>query len=390
MSNTSDLRVALIDPSLFTGPYDAALTAGLQSCGVRPHWLTRPTRRGDRQEIPVEFTSAVFYKHVDDARAFPKAARTAVKGLAHLVGLARSLRCLIRSRPDVVHVQWVVLPPVDLIALWLIKRFRPVVLTVHDTVPFNGERISLLQNIGFHAPIRLADEVIVHTRSGRDTLLRHGIPASKINVVPHGPLPLHAKPDPLRPAKDPQRYTFVLFGELKPYKGVDLLVEAVGSLPADVREQARVIIAGRERMDMNPIYQRVKELGVEHLIDIRPFRQSEDEMANLFVDCDCFVFPYRQIDASGVYFLTKSFNKWMIASRVGIFAEDMEQGAQGVLVEPEDVDALKNALHNAITKRHTPGPVSSTGTWSGIGEMTRKVYEKAIRQRAERATALSS
>ncbi len=52
-------------------------------------------------------------------------------------------------------------------------------------------------------------------------------------------------------------------------------------------------------------------------------------MADLFADTDCFVFPYRQIDASGVYFLTKSLNKWTIATRVGIFAEDFQDGAQG-------------------------------------------------------------
>lgn len=390
MNSPSLLRVALVDPSLFTGPYDAALNAGLLSCGVRPHWLTRPTRRGDRQEIPVEHTSALFYRHVDDATAFPKALRTAVKGLAHLVGLARTMRYLVRERPDVIHVQWVVLPPVDLLALWLIKRFRPVVLTVHDTVPFNGERMSLLQNLGFHAPIRLADQVIVHTLSGRETLLRHGIPDAKINVVPHGPLPLHAAPDPARPAKDRDCYTFVLFGELKPYKGLDLLVEAIGLLPPDVRDQARVIVAGRERMDMSPLYRRIEELGIQHVMDIRPRRQSEQEMANLFADCDCFVFPYRQIDASGVYFLTKSFNKWTIASRVGVFAEDMAHSEQGVLVEPEDVPLLKEALLNAITARRKAGPAPEGGTWASIGKLTREVYEKARRQRRDQVSALSA
>lgn len=390
MSTARSLQVALVDPSLFTGPYDAALTAGLISSGVQPHWLTRPTRRGDRQEIPIEHVSALFYRHVDDATAFPKAVRTAVKGLAHLVGLVRTFRYLLRMRPDVVHIQWVVLPPVDLVALWLIKLFRPIVLTVHDTVPFNGERISLLQNIGFHAPIRLADEVIVHTRSGKSTLLRHGIPEAKINVVPHGPLPLHALPDPARAARDPNVYTFVLFGELKPYKGIDLLIEAVGRLPSDTRDRARFVIAGRDRMDMNPIHQRIQALGIEHLIDIRARRQSEQEMANLFEDCDCFVFPYRQIDASGVYFLTKSFNKWMIASRVGIFAEDMDESHQGILFEPESVDALRDALLSAITNKHTAGPISADSTWSGIGEMTKKVYEKAINQRTRRTDALSS
>lgn len=376
------LRVVLVDPSLFTGPYDAALNDGLVAAGVQPHWVTRPTRRGDRQEIPLQYTAPIFYKHVDDATAFPKPMRTAIKGLAHVVGLMRMLRHVLRVRPDVIHVQWVVLPPVDLPVLWLLKRLCPIVLTVHDTVPFNGERMSLLQNLGFHAPIKLADRVIVHTQAGKQTLIQHGIPAGKIQVIAHGPLKLHADADPHRAPRDPRR-TFVLFGELKPYKGIDVLVEAVGLLSPELRAQSRFIVAGRERMDLAPIHQRIAELGLTSVIEIRPQRQSEPEMANLFVDCDGFVFPYRQIDASGVYFLVKSFNKWIIASRVGIFAEDMKAGEQGTLVAIESPHELAHALADAITHQRTPGPMPAGGTWAGIGLQTRQLYEQLMLERAQ-------
>lgn len=384
------MKVALIDPSLFTGPYDAALDSGLSSAGVETCWITRPTRKGDRQEVPVEHVAALFYRHVDDAAGLPKPLRTPAKGLAHLVGLLRTAVHLVRTKPDVIHVQWVVLPPFDLPALWLIKRSRPLILTVHDTVPFNGERMSLLQNLGFHAPIRLADQVIVHTESGKETLVRHGLDANKINVVPHGSLPLHAEPDPDRPPRDQGKYNFVLFGELKPYKGLDVLVEAVGAMPEAVRAQAHFIVAGRERMDLSPITSRIKALGLEGTIEIRAQRQSEAEMANLFADCDCFVFPYRQIDASGVYFLTKSFNRWMIASKVGIFAVDIVDGAQGCLVSPEDVLGLSVALCDAVVQRRQAAPASEDGSWQSIGKQTRAVYEKALCVRQSGDEAISA
>lgn len=375
------MRVALIDPSLFTGPYDAALDGGLMEAGVKTCWVTRPTRKGDRQEIPAAHVAPLFYKHVDDAAGLPRMLRTPVKGLAHLVGLARTVVYLARTKPDLIHVQWVVLPPFDLPLLWLVKRFCPLILTVHDTVPFNGERMSLLQNLGFHAPIQLADQVIVHTESGKDTLVDFGIDAKKINVVPHGALPLHVEPDPARPPRDPDRYNFVLFGELKPYKGIDVLVEAIGAMPESVRSKAHFIVAGRERMDLSPIKSRIQALGLQASIEIRAQRQSEAEMANLFADSDCFVFPYRQIDASGVYFLTKSFNRWMIASRVGIFAVDMVEGEQGRLVAPEDVSQLSAALCDAVMQRRQASPTSEGGSWQAIGQQTRAVYEKALRLR---------
>lgn len=371
------MKVALIDPSLFTGPYDAALTEGLVQAGVTPTWVTRPTRSGDRQEIDASRVQPVFYRHVDDIKWLPDRLRTVAKGLAHVVGLGRMALTLLRWRPDVVHYQWVVLPPIDLPMMRLIQLFCPVVLTVHDTVAFNGEQMSWLQNLGFHGPIKLADHLIVHTQSGKDTLVRHGIPDSKISIVPHGPLPLHAQPNPARPARDP-RYTFVLFGEMKPYKGIDVMVEAVGLLPPEVRAQTKVIVAGRERMDLAPIHARIQALGLRDTIEMQVKRLSEDEMADLFTDSDCFVFPYRQIDASGVYYLTKSFNKWMIASRVGIFAEDMRPAEDGELVTSDVPAELARAMSQAVTSRKARDGATLKGSWEQIGRQTREIYASLL------------
>ena len=55
------LRALLVDPSLFTGPYDGALTEGLVAAGVEPVWAVRPTRKGDRQEIDVARVDPFFW-----------------------------------------------------------------------------------------------------------------------------------------------------------------------------------------------------------------------------------------------------------------------------------------------------------------------------------------
>src|SRR5690606_16058318 len=59
------MNVVLVDPSLYTGPYDAGLTSGLLATGVRPTWITRPVRPGDREEIPPQFSDACFYRRTD-------------------------------------------------------------------------------------------------------------------------------------------------------------------------------------------------------------------------------------------------------------------------------------------------------------------------------------
>lgn len=378
MSAPTPMRALLVDPSLFTAPYDAALTEGLLAAGVQPTWAVRPVRRGDRSELPEAHVDAFFYKRVDEATALPRPLRAVAKGLAHVAGLLALCGRVLARRPDVVHFQWIVVPPLDALALLFLRTRCPVVLTVHDTVPFNGERISLLQTLGFDLPIRLADRVIVHTQAGRERLVARGVPAAKVAVIPHGPLRLQVEPSPQAEARRDGRWTFVLFGEIKPYKGLDLLIEAAARLPAELRRQARFIVAGRPRMDLAPLQARLAELGLGDCFELQLQRLSEPEMADLFSVADAFVFPYRQIDASGVYFLVKSLGKWMIASRVGIFAEDLQDGTHGRLVPPEDIDALAAALADNLAARARPAPLGAGGTWAGIGAATRALYQQAI------------
>jgi glycosyltransferase involved in cell wall biosynthesis len=372
------LRVWLVDPSLYTGPYDGALTDGLLQAGVLPRWATRPTRPGDRQEIPAEYVDAFFYRRVDGLTSWPKPLRSLAKGLAHGWGVAQLVWRVWRRPPDAVHMQWVVLPLLDALALWLIKRKCALVFTAHDTVPFNGLHVSLLQNLGFDLPLRMADAVVVHTRTGRRRLIERGVEPSKIVVIPHGPLKLHVPPSSPQATRDP-RHTFVLFGELKPYKGIDVLVEAVACLPQAMRDQCRFIVAGREWMDLTTIRQRIGELGLQSSIDLRAQRQTDQQMADLFHEADCFVFPYREIDASGVYFLVKSFGKWIVASRVGIFAEDVADGIDGRLVAPSSVDELCAALVEASERKGAPRQSAADDSWRAIGVSTRQAYERVSR-----------
>jgi glycosyltransferase involved in cell wall biosynthesis len=370
------LRVLLVDPSLFTAPYDAALTEGLLAAGVDPLWATRPTRSADRQELPLERTDPFFYRHVDEAAWLPSKLKPAAKGMAHLWGLTQLLWKIRRRKPDAVHFQWIVVPTLDVLAMAVIRRWCPLVLTVHDTVPFNGQKLSWLQRFGHDGPLGLAHRVIVHTRAGRQSLIDRGLPAGKIAVIPHGALRLSAAAPADAAPRDP-RCTFVLFGEIKPYKGLDVLIEAVSALGEDVRPLVRVVVAGRPRMEMAPLLGRIAELGLAEQFDLRLQRQSEEEMAALFAVADCFVFPYRQIDASGVYFLVKSLGKWVIASRVGVFAEDMADSGGGELVPSGDAAALADAMKRAAVERPRPTPVETTDSWASIGQATRALYQDA-------------
>jgi glycosyltransferase involved in cell wall biosynthesis len=194
--------------------------------------------------------------------------------------------------------------------------------------------------------------------------------------VPHGPLPLTGIV-PARPHGD-GRWTFLLFGQIKPYKGLDVLIEALGRLPEELRREARVIVAGIPRMDMSAILARVAELNLSPMLDLRLAYQSNEELNALLVLADCFVFPYRQIDASGAYYLARSLGKWTIASQVGVFGDEIVDGSNGRLVPPEAVAELSAALAQTIRDRPEIAISSRATGWDAIGHSTAALYRSFL------------
>ena len=77
-------------------------------------------------------------------------------------------------------------------------------------------------------------------------------------------------------------------------------------------------------------------------------------MHALFEIADAFVFPYREIEASGVFYLVQGLARWVIASRLGAFAEAIEDGVSGRLVAPGDPRSWRGRLAECVERRPQP------------------------------------
>ena len=374
------LNGLLVDPSLFTAPYDGALSEGLEANGVKPVWLTRRLRANEAEEIPAGNVRPIFYGFTDGPRRRLGKPWQLLKGVEHIAGLRRTAQ-MARRGFDVVHFQWTVLPRIDIHAINEMRRHVPVVLTVHDTTPFNGKAVNRMQVNGLDEVLRTVDALIVHTDAGRETLRAQGIDATRIHVVPHGPLRLRGWGTETR---RPGRWRIVMFGRLQDYKGLDVLIEAAGLFDAETRARVEIVIAGEPLTDLSPHRARVAALGLEDLFEFRPHRLDEAAMAALLHSADTFVFPYRAIEASGVLFLVADLGKWMVASDLGSFRDMICDGENGALVEPGDAARLADALRDSIDRETASGPRATPG-WAEIGGMTRQIYERLIRDRREMA-----
>ena len=181
------MRVAMVDPSLFTFQYDASLARALGSAGCEVTLHTRRLQLTDGMASGVDMLPQ-FYPMAESrlVRSWPKPVRLAVKAMDHVVSMRRLRRYLQAARPDVIHFQWLPLPVLDSRLLNSFRKLAPLVLTVHDTDPFNGSPAARLQRLGVRQALAGFSRLIVHTRQGQARLVAQGLPESRMAVLPHG------------------------------------------------------------------------------------------------------------------------------------------------------------------------------------------------------------
>lgn len=392
--NTSAQRVLLVDSSLFSAPYDRALASalahqGAEGGGVEVELLGRPLRPGEPSFAgePFAFTATCYRLAEGPAASLPAVVRLPLKAVEHVVALAALELRLRRREVDVLHLQWLALPSID---RWLVRRLRrwvPVVLTVHDREPFQGAASSSLQRTRHHV-WQLADALVVHTAATAAHLRALGADPERLLVVPHPPLALPPGLVP-SPFSAPVQ-TIVLFGELKPYKGLAVLLEALAQSPA---QHLRLIVAGRPRMEVASLVGRARALGLGDRIEWRLHRLAEPELAEVLGRADAFVLPYLQADASGVLALVLALGRPVVASRVGTMAEVLDDGVSGLLVPPADPGALALALQrltdDATAERLALGAgqaLQKLGTWEAVAESHVALYRRLIAERVSRTT----
>ena len=379
------MRISMIDPSLWTLPYDQALATGLNGIGHDVTLFGRRPGPDDSNPPGVKLVEA-FYRVTSSppVAALPAKLRLGIKGIDHLWSMTSLTRRLRLEKPDVIHFQWLPLPVVDRRLLSLFRRIAPLVLTVHDTNPFNGDPSSRLQAAGYTACLAGFEELIVHTEQGRARLASRGLPPGHITVLPHGPMDgpsEHRRDDPMQ-----GELTFVLFGKIKPYKGADVLIEAFARLAKPLRRQARLRIVGKAYMDLEPLHALVQMRGLADRVSIENRFVADDEISGLFAPGTVAAFPYREIDISGVLPQALAHARPILASRIGCFAEMITDGAEGHLAPVDDVAALSAAMAHFVEDRGFAASCSvnalllsgSGMSWTEIARRTVSVYEDAI------------
>ena len=364
------MKVQILDPSAFTPPYDHALCAALARSGadvelVTSRFLYGPVPRGEGYRV-----SEPFYRRTS-ARGLEARGRRALKLAEHVPDLLRA-RSHTRSA-DVVHWQWITVPGVDAA---LLPPARPRVYTVHYPLPTSRLGVSRER-----ALMRRMDAVVIHTEGGAATLReRIGLDPGRVHVVPHGAfdyltkLPeAHPLPPDLAEVDGP---VVLCFGLIRPYKGVDVLLEAFRDI-----EGAELWVVGMPRMPLDPLY----DLAERSRATVRfvPRFVTDPEIPAFFRRADVVVLPHREIEQSGVLYTALAFGKPIVASDVGGFG-DVGRAGGAALVPAGDAGELGAELRRLLDDGEARRALGEAAaelarreySWDSIAERTLAIYRE--------------
>jgi glycosyltransferase involved in cell wall biosynthesis len=381
------MRIALIDPSLFTWPYDSALALALAKAGHEVRIYGKPPKAADTGPA-LGMLDPHFYRRLSTplAERLPRPVFLGIKGLSHALGMATLQRRLREFRPDVIHFQWAPLPAIDRLYLPALRRIGKLVLTVHDSAPFNGAQSSVLQLAGATSIFQGFDRLIVHTEAAAERVRGYGVLPDRVRRIAHGPLDGSAVVVPKRLRKVDEPVNILLFGRIKPYKGADVLLRAAAAMSPDARKHARFHIVGQPFMDLAPLYALVDEAKMSEQVRIEPRFVADHEVAELLSAADVVALPYREIDASGVLMTAISAGVPIVATKVGLFAELLEDGKHGKLIGVDDHVALARALEQLVTEPTLRAQISSNvralrdalPSWDRIATETTNLYAELL------------
>jgi glycosyltransferase involved in cell wall biosynthesis len=126
----------------------------------------------------------------------------------------------------------------------------------------------------------------------------------------------------------------LFFGFIRKYKGLDILLRAMAE-PAIKESGIRLLVAGEFYEDGESYKKLIEELNISEQLILKTDFIPDGEVQYYLCAADAVIQPYRHATQSGVTPLAYHFEKPMIVSNVGSFAEHVLHEQTGLVTEPE-------------------------------------------------------
>lgn len=242
-----------------------------------------------------------------------------------------------------------------------IKDFKDrggtLIWTVHNVLPHDKHQRTL--ELELHR--FLAEQADVIHVLGTETLTAtapfYHLPPDKVRVIEHSSY-VGAYPDWIGRTEARRRLrlldqeiALLMLGQIRPYKGLDVLLPAFESaLGADPR--LHLLIAGRPGED-ETLEPWIAECKAHPRVTASFEFVPDDELQLWFRAADLAVLPYNAILNSGSLHLAQTFGVPVIAPRTGVVGSALDP-AFSVTFEPGDRRSLETAIGEAAQRLRSP------------------------------------
>jgi len=255
-----------------------------------------------------------------------------------------------------------------------------LVWTVHNVLPHEPQTSNDRFVTRFTA--RLASRLIVHSTETVAQLKTLGVDTAKAVVIPHGnyegmyPVTLDRNEARKRLGLAPQERAVLFFGNIRPYKGIEKLLDAFAQLN---QADAQLIIAGK---CLDPqLDKTIRDFAAAHPKQVTYTGKNvpDDAVATYFLAADVACMPFTTITTSGSVVLAATFGVPIVAPRIGAIKDIPKE--VGVLYNPAQKAALAAALKMVLADDErrarmvkASAAYAKTLDWDTIAARTYAVY----------------
>jgi glycosyltransferase involved in cell wall biosynthesis len=278
-----------------------------------------------------------------------------------------------------------------LVLPWLHPVAAPPYRYLLRNAPEGVARVVVCHNVVPHEPVplggaltrgvlRRADLLVTHAPQQRAQLAALGVDRPVLESF-HPRFTAARAPSAAEVAAERLRQgspglALLAFGAVRPYKGVDLALEALARVDPALR--VKLVVAGVFWDGGRELRARVDGLGLAGRVELRDGYVPDDEAALLFAACDAALLPYRSASQSGVVQLAFAHDRPVLATAVGGLPAAVRDSRDGLLCAPEP-----GALARAIERMAREHGQLRAGVRADAPEASFRHYAELLHDRLE-------
>ena len=174
----------------------------------------------------------------------------------------------------------------------------------------------------------------------------------------------------LREKESPIRWDFIFFGRLEPYKGLDLLLDAMED---ESMRRVRLLIVGRGQ-DQAYVAQRVAKMdNIDLIQDYLPNR----DLIEKILQSRFLILPYRSATGSQTIAIANYYHRLVLATKVGCFPSYIHEGKNGFFIPSITSEAIRTSMQKMMDINETEyaARIEEELRRFDIHEVAKKLYE---------------